>query len=130
MIKSISSVLVVIVVACLFAAESLVCLSGTAAAKELVYGFKGEYFLSRTPVFDPVCQPFTRNLNQFRKLDFDKCHPRLSSKFPEFSRPYTWEEIPLDLALAEKAIRRGARRRARVRMPQVCPAGGGAGKGL
>lgn len=66
---------------------------------------KGEYFLSRTPFFDPACQPFTRNLNRFRNLEFDQCHPRLSDKFPEFSRPYQWDEIPFDLALAEKAIK-------------------------
>lgn len=105
MIKSTSSVVIGNASACWFAAASLMCLSGAAAAKEPDYGFKGEYFLSRTPVFDPVCQPFTRNLNQFRKLDFDQCHPRLSSKYPEFSRPYTWQEIPLDLTLVEKAIR-------------------------
>ena len=47
-------------------------------------GFKGEYFLTRSE--DPFCIPFTKNLNQFRKLDFDECAPRLSEKYPEFSR--------------------------------------------
>jgi hypothetical protein len=64
--------------------------------------FKGEYFVTENK--DPVCVPYTRNLNQFRRLDFDVCDPRLSPKFPEFARP-EWEEIPLDLALAEQIIR-------------------------
>jgi hypothetical protein len=33
-------------------------------------------------------------------LDFNACHPRLSAKYPAFTRP-AWEEIPFDLALAE-----------------------------
>lgn len=68
-------------------------------------GFKGEYILQRAVYGDEVCKRFKDNLNRFRKLDFDTCHPRLSDKFPEFSRPYQWKEIPFDLALAEKAIR-------------------------
>jgi hypothetical protein len=64
-------------------------------------GFVGEYFITRNA--DPVCVPFTRNLNQFRKLDFDVCHPRLSTKFASFSRP-RWIDIPFDLAAAEKAV--------------------------
>lgn len=69
---------------------------------------KGEYLLSR--VADntiKVCQDFTRNLNQFRQLDFGECNPRLSSKYPQFSRP-KWEEIPFDLAIARKVIRKEA----------------------
>lgn len=68
-------------------------------------GFKGEYFLTRSE--DPICIPFTKNLNQFRKLNFDECHPRLSEKFPEFSRP-EWKEVPLDLEIAEKAFKDSA----------------------
>jgi hypothetical protein len=64
-------------------------------------GFVGEYFITRNA--DPVCVPFTRNLNQFRKLDFDFCHGRLSTKFASFSRPQ-WTEIPFDPAVAEKAV--------------------------
>jgi hypothetical protein len=64
--------------------------------------FKGEYFVTRNQ--DPVCVPYTRNLNQFRRLDFDVCNPRLSDKFPRFSRP-PWEEIPFDLALVELIIK-------------------------
>ncbi len=64
--------------------------------------FKGEYFLTLSE--DPVCAPFTENLNQFRNLDFDQCAPRLSGKYPEFSRP-EWSEVPLDLDIAEKAFR-------------------------
>jgi hypothetical protein len=60
--------------------------------------FAGEYFCTRNA--DPICVPFTKNLNQFRRLDFDVCNPRLSGKYPQFSRPQ-WEEIPFDLGLAE-----------------------------
>lgn len=65
-------------------------------------GFKGEYFLTRSE--DPICPAFTKNLNQFRKLDFDECAPRLSEQYPEFSRP-EWKEVPLDLGIAEKAFK-------------------------
>lgn len=65
-------------------------------------GFKGEYFLTRSE--DPVCVSFTKNLNQFRELDFDECSPRLSENFPEFSRP-EWREVPLELEIAEKAFK-------------------------
>jgi len=60
--------------------------------------FKGEYFVTRNQ--DPVCVPYTKNLNQFRRLDFDVCDARLSEKYPQFSRP-KWEEIPFDMGLAE-----------------------------
>lgn len=66
--------------------------------------FKGEYILIRAFHGYSVCHRFKDNLNRFRKLDFDQCNPRLSDKFPEFSRP-EWKEIPFDMALAEKAIR-------------------------
>lgn len=65
-------------------------------------GFKGEYFLTKSE--DLICEPFTQNLNEFRKLDFDECAPRLSEKFPEFSRP-EWKEVPLDLEIAEKTFK-------------------------
>lgn len=64
-------------------------------------GFAGEYFLTRNA--NEVCVPFTRNLNQFRKLHFDECHPRLSDKFREFSRP-EWREAPFDLSMAKNAV--------------------------
>lgn len=67
--------------------------------------FKGEYILVRGAPLESVCKRFKDNLNRFRKLDFDQCDPRLSDKFPEFSRPYQWKKIPFDMALAEKAIR-------------------------
>lgn len=82
----------------------LACASTVLRATEQDYGFKGEYFLSRTPYGDPVCLPFTQNLNQFRKLDFDTCHSRLSKKYPEFTRP-VWEEIPFNMALAENVVK-------------------------
>ncbi len=69
--------------------------------------FKGEYFVTQNQ--DPVCVPYTRNLNQFRRLDFDVCHPRLSEKYPQFTRP-AWEEIPFDLSVAETIIMNLARR--------------------
>lgn len=69
-------------------------------------GFKGEYMLARDPYHLPVCTALTRNLNQFRKLDFDTCHPRLSKNYPEFSRP-VWQEIPFDMAIAEDVIKDG-----------------------
>ena len=64
--------------------------------------FKGEYFV--TSSHNEFCVPFTKNLNQFRRLDFDVCNPRLSEKFPQFTR-LAWEEIPLDLAVAEKIVK-------------------------
>ncbi len=69
--------------------------------------FRGEYILMRNNVSESnsgLCTAFTRNLNEFRRLPFKECHPRLSPKFPEFSRPQ-WEEIPFDLGLAEKALK-------------------------
>jgi hypothetical protein len=62
---------------------------------------KGEFVLFFNQ--DPVCANFTRNLNQFRHLEYDACHPRLSPKYPEFSRP-DWREVPLDVGIAEKAF--------------------------
>lgn len=48
-----------------------------------------------------ICPAFTANLNQFRQLDFNTCNPRLSHKFPRFSRPQ-WEQIPFSMALAKQ----------------------------
>jgi uncharacterized protein len=79
----------------------------TKEADEGTGDFKGEYILIRASSFKgdcSICQRFKDNLNQFRKIDFDQCNPRISDKFPEFSRP-PWKEIPFDMALAEKAIR-------------------------
>jgi uncharacterized protein len=66
---------------------------------------KGKFVVVQAKYPYSVCERFNDNLNQFRNLDFDQCNSRLSEKFPEFSRPYTWKEIPFDMALAEKAIR-------------------------
>lgn len=49
------------------------------------------------------CKSFVDNLNEFRNLDFDDCNPRLSPKYPQFSRPQ-WEEIPLDMKLVEDVL--------------------------
>jgi hypothetical protein len=69
--------------------------------------FKGEYFVTENK--DDICVPCTRNLNQFRRLDLDVCHPRLSEKYPQFTRP-EWKEIPFDLGVAETIIMNLARR--------------------
>jgi len=66
---------------------------------------KGDFVIVQDAFREHVCQRFKDNLNQFRNLDFDQCNPRLSGKLHKFSRPYTWKEIPFDMALAEKAIR-------------------------
>jgi len=75
-----------------------------AAAKERRQegAIKGKFI--STYVDSTACQPFTRNLNEFRHLAFNSCNPRLSPKFPEFSRP-VWEEVPFDLELAEKVVK-------------------------
>ncbi len=82
-------------------------LSGAAQVQPAASPFKGEYFVTQNQ--DPVCVPYTRNLNQFRRLDFDVCHPRLSEKYPQSTRP-SWEEIPFDLGVAETIIMNLARR--------------------
>lgn len=82
------------------------CIGAAQATDKPDYGFKGEYMLARDPYHLPVCTALTRNLNQFRKLDFDTCHPRLSKNYPEFSRP-EWQEIPFDMAIAENVIKDG-----------------------
>ena len=51
-----------------------------------------------------VCQAFTDNLNEFRRLKFDTCNSRISPRFARFSRP-TWQEIPLNLDLAKKMLK-------------------------
>ena len=89
-----------------FVLAGLVCLAlpamgGAGETKATASPFKGEYFVTENK--DDICVPYTRNLNQFRRLDFDVCDPRLSEKFPQFTRP-TWEEIPFDLGVAETII--------------------------
>jgi len=65
------------------------------------FPFAGEYFCTRNA--NPICVPYTKNLNQFRRLDFDVCHPRLSDKYPQFTRP-GWEEISFDLEMARRTV--------------------------
>ena len=77
-------------------------LTGFGQTQPTAPAFEGEYFVTRS--LDPICVPFARNLNQFRRLDFDVCDPRLSEKYPQFTRP-TWEEVPFDLGLAETIFR-------------------------
>ena len=81
---------------------------GTVAAKEPKPDgdIKGKFIGTYETSDNRVCKLFTRNLNEFRHLPFNACNPRLSPKFPEFSRPI-WEEIPFDLALAEKVVKGG-----------------------
>jgi hypothetical protein len=73
-------------------------LSWAGQAQPKASPFVGEYFVTENR--HPICVPYTRNLNQFRRLDFNICDPRLSDKYPQFTRP-PWEEIPFDLGLAE-----------------------------
>ncbi|MBK6639137.1 MAG: hypothetical protein IPG34_16660 [Rhodocyclaceae bacterium] len=92
-----------VILGLLLSVAHAICAEGTTPAP-----FKGEYILQRA-LFGAedggyLCERFKDNLNRYRKLDFDVCHPRMSDKF-DFSRPYQWEEIPFDLALAEKAIK-------------------------
>jgi len=85
---------------------SLSLVSHAYGAEVAASNVRGEYILMRDsqPESPGLCKTFTRNLNKFRHLPFKYCHPRLSPKYPEFSRPQ-WEEIPYDLALAERAVR-------------------------
>lgn len=72
---------------------------------------KGEYFLSRVEAFETtgICSDFTRNLNQYRHLEFTECDPRLSPKYPQFSRP-TWEPVAYDLKTMERWVKDYSRR--------------------
>jgi hypothetical protein len=72
-----------------------------AAGAVATEGPAGEYFITRNA--NEICVPFVRNLNQFRNLHFDECHPRISAKFPEFSRP-EWHEVPFELTTARNAV--------------------------
>lgn len=65
---------------------------------------KGEFVLARVDdTTTRFCQDYTRNLNEFRHLDFTQPNPRLSAKHPQFSRPH-WEEVALNLKIAEHVI--------------------------
>jgi hypothetical protein len=92
-----------VILGLLLSVAHAICAEGTTPAP-----FKGEYILQRSihgmENGNYLCQRFTDNLNRYRKLDFDVCHPRISERF-DFSRPYQWEEIPFDLVQAEKAIK-------------------------
>jgi hypothetical protein len=67
---------------------------------------KGTYVLARSiEVGYSVCRPFARNLRETQETSFDSCAPRLSSKFPRFSRPH-WETVSLDLTVAERMVKR------------------------
>ncbi len=48
---------------------------------------KGKFISTFEATDNPVCKLFTRNLNEVRHLSFNSCNPRLSPKYPEFSRP-------------------------------------------
>jgi hypothetical protein len=80
------------------------CVAQVHAQTESKYVFRGEYRLARDPFHAPICNDITNNLNQFRNLDFDTCHPRQSEKYMKFTRP-VWNEIPFDLAIAEDVIK-------------------------
>lgn len=64
---------------------------------------RGEFVLRATADDHGFCAAYTANLNQFRNLKFDTCSPRLSSKYPRFSRPL-WQEIPLDIDMAKRIM--------------------------
>jgi len=84
----------------------LLALPHALGSEQPTTGFKGEYILMRDnePESPDLCKTFTRNLNEFRRLPFKQCNPRLSPKYPEFSRPQ-WEEMQFDLAIAERALK-------------------------
>lgn len=88
------------IISAIFGAVAILTMPTAAVAKG--EAFLGEYFITKNS--DQICMPFAKNLNQFRKLDFDTCHPRLSEKYPQYTRP-EWEEIPFDMALAERVAR-------------------------
>ncbi len=48
--------------------------------------FLGEFFVTRNA--DDICVPYTRSLNQFRRMDFNVCDARLSAKFPSSLAPH------------------------------------------
>jgi len=81
--------------------------SGTFAAEEkrarTDSSVKPWYVLARAAA--SICGPFTSNLNASSQLEFDACQSRLSDKHSRFSRPH-WEEIPFDLEVAEKIVKR------------------------
>ncbi len=83
------------IISAIFGAVAILTMPTAAVAKG--EAFLGEYFITKNS--DQICMPFAKNLNQFRKLDFDTCHPRLSEKYPQYTRP-EWEEIPFDMALS------------------------------
>jgi hypothetical protein len=84
---------------------ALPALSWAGQSQPAASPFVGEYFVTENR--NDICVPYTRNLNQFRRMDFDVCHPRLSEKYPEFTRP-VWDEIPFDLALVEQIVKNGS----------------------
>jgi hypothetical protein len=64
---------------------------------------KPRYALAKA--LNTICKPFTDNLNAVGQVEFDTCQSRLSDQHPRFSRP-RWAEIPFDLNLAEKMVKR------------------------
>lgn len=89
---------------------------GAGQAQDVGPPARGEYAIQRNltdcaPAINACsfCPLFAKNLNEFRSTDFDACEPRLSERHPEFTRP-VWDEIPLDLTLAEMIIMNLVRR--------------------
>lgn len=50
-----------------------------------------------------LCLDYARNLNQFRRLPFDECSPRLSPRYTRFKNA-DWKPYTFDLALAKRLV--------------------------
>lgn len=73
-------------------------------ASTKAFHFLGEYRVTENREYKThLCIDYARNLNQFRRLSFDDCSPRLSSKYPRFKKAH-WKPYPFDLALAKLMI--------------------------
>jgi hypothetical protein len=122
---------------CLAAIAGL-CIAVEAGSQPSAPAVLGEYVLVRSRT--AVCRDFTTFLNRYRDIDFDSCSLQLPNDGSRFVRP-AWQEVPLDMAIAERLIKRdweerspaqakqlwadwladtaGARRAGRVRMQRL-----------
>ena len=69
-------------------------------------GDAGRYVLVRDrQLTQSICEPLTQTLNRKSgDISFDACHPRISSGSERLMRP-DWQQIPLDLAIAEEVVK-------------------------
>lgn len=66
--------------------------------------FSQEFVITKNAGYKThICFDYVRNLNQFRRLSFDDCAPRLSKKYPRFKKAH-WKPYPFDLTLAKRMI--------------------------